>query len=99
MRPGVGGVRASPYTGRMTPKLRDYIEAGKALDVDERLEAAHQLLLSVDRDADVEQAKIDAAWHAVINRRVSEIVDGTATVVDGRDAHDRLRAEVAALRR
>ena len=34
----------------MTPKLADYIEAGKALDVAERLEAAHQLLLSVDAD-------------------------------------------------
>jgi len=30
----------------MTAKLAQYIETGKALDVDERLEAARQLLLS-----------------------------------------------------
>lgn len=82
----------------MTPKLADYIEAGKALDADERLEAAHQLLLSVDRDADADQEDIDAAWNEVVNRRVSEIIGGTAKLVDGRDAHARVRAEVAALR-
>ena len=93
---GVGG---SAYTEPMTPKLADYIEAGKALDADERLEAAHQLLLSVDRDADADQADIDAAWDTVVGRRVSEIVSGTAELVDGREAHARVRAEVAALRR
>lgn len=63
----------------MTPKLADYIEAGKAFDAGERLEAAHQLLLSVDRDAGVEQVDIDAAWDETIDRRVGEIVSGTAS--------------------
>jgi hypothetical protein len=83
----------------MTPKLADYIEAGKALDADERLEAAHQLLLSVDRDADEDQADIDAAWDEAIGRRVKEIVSGEARLVDGREAHSQVRAEIAALRK
>ena len=89
---------ASTYTEPMTPKLADYIEAGKALDADERLEAAHQLLLSVDRDAGADQAEIGAAWDEAIDRRVTEIVSGTAKLVDGRQAHARVRAEVSALR-
>ncbi|CAN5466399.1 hypothetical protein BH10ACT6_BH10ACT6_08460 [soil metagenome] len=83
----------------MTPKLADYIEAGKALDADERLEAAHQLLLSVDRDADEDQADIDAAWDEAIDRRVKKIVSGEASLVDGREAHSQVRAEIAALRK
>lgn len=82
----------------MIPKLAEYIEAGKALDADERLEAAHQLLLSVDRDAGADQTEIDAVWDEAIDRRVSEIVSGTAKLVDGRQAHARVRAEVSARR-
>lgn len=83
----------------MTPKLADYIEAGMALDADERLEAAHQLLLSVDQDAGADKADIDAAWDEVIDRRVDEILSGKAKLVDGREAHARVRAEIAALRK
>jgi hypothetical protein len=82
----------------MTPKLADYIEAGKALNADERLEAAHQLLLSVDQDAGADQADIDAAWDEVIDRRVEEIVSGKAKLVDGREGLARIRAEIAARR-
>lgn len=82
----------------MTPNLADYIEAGKALDAGDRLEAAHQLLLSVDRDADTGQSDIDAAWDEAVDRRVEEVVSGKATLVDGREAHAQVRAEVAALR-
>ena len=91
----VGG---SPYTRGMTT-LADYIEAGKALAVAERLEAAHQLLLSVDADDDTSQVEIAAAWDEVIGRRVEEIVTGEAKLVDGRDAHARVRAEIAATRK
>jgi hypothetical protein len=83
----------------MTPKLADYIKAGMALDADERLEAAHQLLLSVDQDAGADKADIDAAWDEVIDRRVDEILSGKAKLVDGREAHARVRAEIAALRK
>lgn len=92
-------VGAPPYTRCMTPELAGYIEAGKALNADERLEAAHQLLLSVDQDAGVDQADIDAEWDEVVDRRVEEIVSGKTKLVEGRDAHARVRAEVAALRK
>ena len=82
----------------MTPKLADYIEAGKALDADERLEAAHQLLLSVDRDVDATEAEVASSWDETIDRRVEGIVSGDAELVDGREAHARVRAEIAATR-
>lgn len=82
----------------MTPKLPEYIEAGKSLDAEERLEAAHQLLLSVDIDTDASQSDIDAAWDEVVDGRVNEILTGDAQLVDGREAHARVRAEIAASR-
>ncbi|MEE6280898.1 addiction module protein [Georgenia sp. MJ170] len=82
----------------MRSRLADYIEAGKALDADERLEAAHQLLLSVDQDAGADQADIEAAWNSVIDHRTEEIVSGWAKLVDGREGLDRIRAELAARR-
>lgn len=80
----------------MTPGLARYIEAGKSLDADERLEAAHQLLLSVDRDTDTDQSEIDDAWDEVVDRRVEQIVNGAAPLVDGPVAHRQVRAEIAA---
>ena len=80
----------------IAPGLAQYIEAGKSLDADERLEAAHQLLLSVDRDTETDQSVIDAAWDEVVDRRVEQIVNGAAPLVDGPVAHARVRAEIAA---
>jgi Putative addiction module component len=80
-------------------KLADYIEAGKALDADERLEAAHQVLLSVDRDAGADRVDIDKAWDEAVDRRVKGIVSGEAPLVDGREAHTQVHAEIAALRK
>lgn len=80
----------------MTPKLADYIEAGKALGADERLEAAHQLLLSVEQDADSDH---DTAWDQAIDRRVQQILNREAEVVDGLQAHAQVRAEIAARRK
>lgn len=36
----------------MTPTLAEYIEAGKALSAEDRLEAARQLILSIEQDDD-----------------------------------------------
>ncbi len=52
----------------MTPKLSDCIEAGKALDAEER-EIAALALQHVD---ETEQAKIDAAWDEAIDQRLDE---------------------------
>lgn len=65
----------------MAQKLTDYIEAGKALDQDER-EIAALALQHVDES---EQAEIDAAWTTEINRRADEIINGEAELVDGEE--------------
>lgn len=83
----------------MNRNLAEVIEAGKALEADERLEAAHQLLLTVDQDAGASQAEIDGAWDEVITHRVDEILGGKATLVDGRTAHEQIRNEVASRRK
>lgn len=65
----------------MRPKLADYIEAGKALDADER-EIAALALQQVD---ETEQSEIDAAWDEVIARRLDELVSGKIKPVSGRE--------------
>ena len=42
---------------------------------------------------------MDQAWDEVIDRRVSEVVSGTAKLVDGRTARAQIRAEIAARRK
>lgn len=82
----------------MTANLADYVEAGYALTPDERLEAARMLRLSVEQDTDGDHAEIDAAWDEVIDRRIAEVVGGTATLVDGPEGLAQIRAELAARR-
>jgi hypothetical protein len=83
----------------MTPRLADYIEAGYALTPDERVEAARMLLLSVEQDTDDEQADIEAEWDDTIGRRLAEVMNGTAKLVDGPESIARIRAELAARRK
>lgn len=78
----------------MTPKLADYIEAGKALDADER-EIAALALQHVDES---EQAEIDAAWDEEIDRRVDEVLSGKVQLVSGQETLTMGRAMLAARR-
>ena len=78
----------------MTPKLADYIEAGKTLDADER-EIAALALQHVD---EAEQAGIDAAWDEEIDRRIDEIVSGKVQLVSGRETLAMARSMLAARR-
>lgn len=78
--------------------LQEVIEAGLALDESERLKAAHALLASVEEHDD-DQAGVDAEWDEVIQRRVQEIVTGTAKLVDGRESFALIRAELAERRK
>ena len=82
----------------MTEYLAEYIEAGLSLDTDERLEAAHQLLLSVE-GGHGDQVDVEGAWDRVVARRVEEIVSGSVRLVDGPEEHSRIRAEITARRR
>ncbi len=79
----------------MTPKLADYIEAGKALDADER-EIAALALQQVD---ETEKAAIDAAWDEAIDRRLDELVSGKVKPVSGRETIAIARARSAARRK
>jgi hypothetical protein len=83
----------------MTPTLKDYIATGRALEVDERLEAARELLLSVDADAEADRARIESEWGDTVERRMDEVLAGEATLIDGRAGLDRLRSELAARHR
>ncbi|MCK3768649.1 addiction module protein [Microbacterium aerolatum] len=78
----------------MTPKLADYIEAGKTLDADER-EIAALALQHVD---EAEQAEIDAAWDEAIDRRLDELTSGKVKPVSGRETIAIARARSAARR-
>ena len=69
-----------------------WLSAFTILDVDEHLEAARQLLLSVDQDVESSQGEIDAAWDETITHRVAEILNGSARLVDGRRAHERVHS-------
>lgn len=79
----------------MTPKLADYIEAGKALDADER-EIAALALQQVDAS---EQAEIDDAWDEVIDRRLDDLVSGKVKPVSGRETLAMGRALLAQRRK
>lgn len=75
----------------MTPRLKDYIEAGKALDADER-EIAALALQQVDES---EQAEVDAAWDETIDRRLDELTNGEVQPVSGRETIAIARARAA----
>ncbi len=78
----------------MTSKLADYIEAGKALDADERAIAA----LALQHVDEADQAGIDAAWDVEIDRRVDEVVNGEVALVDGEETLASIHAMIAARR-
>lgn len=84
-------VGAPSYTGRVTPKLTEYIEAGKALDADER-EIAALALQQVDAS---EQVEVDAAWDETIDRRLDELTSGKVQPVSGRETIAIARARAA----
>ena len=73
----------------MTDDAKHVLQAGLALPVDDRLDLAEHLLLSLPPDR---RAEIDAAWDIDINRRLEEIDSGRATLLTHEEAMERLRA-------
>ena len=63
----------------MTRNARQVLDAALALSEKERADVAYQLIRSLDgpEPSAEEQAEIDAAWVVEIERRVTEIEDGT----------------------
>lgn len=78
----------------MTPRLAAYIEAGKALDLDER-EIAALALQHLDVQ---EQAQVDEAWRDEIDRRLQEVLSGRVQLVSGEETHAMAREMLAARR-
>ena len=78
----------------MTPELADVIEAGRALNDDER-EIAALVLLNGDTENDVHVAE---EWNETVNRRLDELLSGKVKPVSVRDSLARARAKSAALR-
>ncbi|WP_417219062.1 addiction module protein [Arthrobacter sp.] len=78
----------------MASKLEDYIAQGKALDADECEVAA----LALQRVDEAEQAEVDAAWDAEIDRRVDEVVNGEVALVDGEETLASIHNMIAARR-
>lgn len=79
----------------MNRKLADYIEAGKALDPDQR-EVAAIALQQVDDPA--RAAEVDAAWDEEIDSRVEEILTGKVELVSGEETLRIGRARLSARR-
>ena len=77
------------------------LEQALQLDVAERGRLIAQLLDSLDAtDEDVLDGEAwQAAWSTELLRRVREVEDGTAALIDGDEALARVRARVAARRR
>ena len=90
----MAGFLASSYTGGMSQRLTDYIEAGKTLDQDER-EIAALALLQVDES---EQAEVDTEWEQTVERRLDELISGEVEPVSGRETIAIARSRSAARR-
>ena len=63
------------------------------LSADARYRVARELIVSVDEEGQGEDAR--AAWGAEIESRVQEIVDGKVEMIDGDEAHRRLRVRLS----
>ena len=69
----------------------DLFEAALGLPLGDRVRLARELLESLDGSAD---PGADAAWVAEIGRRVEAIGRGEAELIDGDEAHRRIRARL-----
>ncbi|GAA4168547.1 addiction module protein [Gryllotalpicola koreensis] len=82
----------------MSTDVTTVLETARALSHEQRAELAHQLLLTLEEDVDDETpAEVDAAWNEVIDRRVAEVVNGTAELIDGEESRARVRTLLAKL--
>lgn len=74
----------------MTDRAKAVLEAALALPVAEREELAERLLGSLD---DAASASLSPEWKAEIGRRMKEIDDGTAELIDGEEVFRWLRSK------
>lgn len=72
-----------------------------ALDHHERAAVIHHGLRSLDDGLvdDWDQAEVDVAWRGELRKRIDDVENGRAELVDMDEAHDQIRAALAAYRR
>lgn len=80
----------------MAPEVAEAERALLALAPDERAAVIERGLLSLDDVDDTDQADIDAAWLAEINRRVDEYVSGDTKLADADKHFAQIRAKLTA---
>ncbi len=66
-------------------------EQALKLSEQERAELARDLILSLDGEPDPDATR---KWAEIVERRAREVLDGTAELVDGKTAIDRVRARI-----
>lgn len=69
----------------MSEKLAQFIQAGLALPLDERLLVVHELLASVDAGPDGDADPYRGEWSAELDRRVGDVISGRVDTLDGVD--------------
>jgi putative addiction module component (TIGR02574 family) len=75
----------------MTRALEQVLEDAMALEPDDREFLVEELSRRISPQ---EQAEIDQAWDAEIDRRITEIDEGKAVLLDGDEVMARLRQRV-----
>lgn len=79
----------------MAPDVADVERALLALAPEDRAVVIERGLLSLDEVDHADQADIDAAWLAEVNRRVDEYVSGDTKLVDAGEHFAQIRAKLA----
>jgi putative addiction module component (TIGR02574 family) len=77
----------------------DVLAAALTLPAEERERLAHELLDSLDDEEWLSPDDWEAAWDAEIERRLREIREHTAELVDGEEVFRDARARIAARRK
>ncbi len=75
----------------MASSAKRLLDEALRLPQDERGELAARLLESLDDDTD-DPAEVQRAWDAEIERRLREVQDGAAELIDGEEFLRELRA-------
>lgn len=95
-----GAERGQPYTQCMTREVAEVFETAKTLDRGEIADLAYLLLRVLDEDVtDVDQAKVDARWHAEYRRRIDDIESERVQLVSHEETVAQARARLAARRK
>ena len=84
----------------MTREVAEVFETAKTLDRGEIADLAYLLLRVLDEDVtDVDQAKVDAQWHAEYRRRIDDIESEKVQLVNHEETVAQARARLAARRK